>query len=279
MTEPPLFQAPDAPPAPPVLQDTETSEEAPWGYMTDAEGVRRPRKRPGRRPKMATPPAGPTPALEDLPPLEGAHSATEDVAPGTPPKGRRKAPRPVEPLPPFRAGVIAKGVNVFYRRVGRLARLMHYDIGTAIIATTRAAEEDDGDVLTVGEAWENVAKTNPRIRAFWLKLIAGGAMTDLFTSHIPILMALALLDGVRRRLPLEGLAGALLVDDDETQEPSGLSEMLGGINPQDAAQMMQMMNGLMAGVAANVPRAPSAPYRGPSDVQPPYEAVPDTGGE
>lgn len=248
------------------VQEAEAAapEEAPYGWMTDpVTGERRPKKRPGRRSKTAKPPTGNSPTLEELQALGTLSEASEDTAPGTPPKGKRKASMKPEPLPPFRAGVIAKGMNGLYRRAGRLVRLWDYDIGSAIIATTRADDEDD---LTVGDAWENVAKTNPRIRAFLLKLMAGGAWTGLFTAHLPILMAIAMKDGIRQRIPFLQLAETLLTDEPEGQEgtdgeavPSGLAQMMGGITPDDMAQMMAMAQGFMGQVAQGVPRPANGP--------------------
>jgi len=247
----------------PDVQDADApSEDAPYGWMTDPEtGVRRPKKRPGRRSKSAKPPSGKSPALEELQALGSLTEGAEDTAPGEPAKGRRQQ-KPADPLPPFRAGVIAKGMNKLYRKVGRLTRMLDYDVGTAIIACTRAEDEDD---VTVGEAWEEVARTNPRIRAFLLKLMAGGALTTLFTAHLPIFLAIAMKDGIRRRIPLLDLAQTLLTDDPEDGDgdgepvPSGLAQMMGGINPDDMAQMMAVAQGMMGQMAASVPRAPNMP--------------------
>jgi hypothetical protein len=229
--------------------------------MTDpATGERRPKKRPGRRSKTASPPPGPSPALEDLQALGALPDAAEDAPPGTPAKGKRKTPKPAEPLPPFRAGVIAKGMNSLYRRAGRVLRIWDYDIGSAVIACTRAEDEDD---TTVGEAWENLAKTNPRIRAFLLKLMTGGAWTGLFMAHMPIFMAIAMKDGVRERIPFLQLAETLLTDEPDGEGgeavPSGLAQAMGGINPQDMAQMMAMAQGFMGQMANGVPRPPNTP--------------------
>lgn len=243
------------------------SEEAPYGWMTDpATGTRRPKKRPGRRSKGVRLPAGKSPSMEELQALGSLPETSEDTAPGAPAKGRRKPAMKAE-LPPFRAGVIAKGVNRLYRRAGRIIRLFDYEIGTAVIACTRADPDDeDGEDTTVGEAWENLAKTNPRIRAFLLRFIQGGAWSGVFTAHVPIFMAIAMKDGIRERIPLLQLADALLVEEPEEaggeQMPSGLSQMMGGINPDDMAQMMAMAQGMMGQMAAGVPRAPNMP-RGP----------------
>lgn len=240
-------------------------QEAPFGWMNDPDtGVRRPRKRPGRRSKASRAPAGKTPPLEELQALGTLSEASEDTAPGAPPKGRRKARMKTDALPPFRAGVIAKGMNGLYRRAGRLLRVFDYDTGSAVIACTRAEDEDD---VTVGDAWEDLAKTNPRIRAFLLKLMTGGAWTALFTAHLPILLALAMKESIRDRIPLLGLAETLLTDEPEpggAASPSDLSQAMGGIGPEDLAQMVAMAQNMMGDMTngqvrgASVPREPTA---------------------
>lgn len=247
---------------PPVPEADAPSDDAPYGWMTDpVTGQTRPRKRPGRRSKNAKLPGGKSPALEELQALGSLPDEPEDTAPAPPPKGRRKAMMKAE-LPPFRAGVISKGVNRLYRRAGRIIRLFDQDVGTAVIACTMTDPDDDED-LTVGEAWENLAKTNPRIRAFALRIIQGGAWGGLFTAHLPILMAIAMKDGIRERIPFMAIAETLLTDDPQEpgQQPqaSGMSQMMGGINPDDVAQMMAMAQGMMGQMAMGVPRPANTP--------------------
>ena len=285
---------------PPVqLADDTTPDEAPYGYMTDPDtGEKRPRKRPGRRRAGAKVPQGPSPALEDLQALGAVSEAPdEDRAPGPPPKGKRgRTPRVEEPWPPFRAGPIAKWVNTQYRRAGRVARLMDYDIGTAIIACTKRppAEDDDEDThVTVGEAWENLAKTNPRIRRFILRAMSGGLIGELFWAHAPILLAIVMKDGIRSRLPILNLVEALMGDDAPAAAEDGQGEgydytggmggLLAGLRPEDMAQMMQvgqqMMNEMTNGVprpANGMPRQPVHPVH---PVHPEQAAGHPTDGE
>jgi len=242
------------------------AEEAPYGWMTDPDtGKRRPKKRPGRRSKTAQVPTGSTPSLEELQALGSLSEASEDTAPGMPPKGKRRPAMKTETLPPFRAGVIAKGMNKLYRKAGRILRLFDRDVGTAVIASaTKQPDDEDDEDTTVGEAWEALAKQNPRIRAFLLKLMVGGARSALWEAHLPILMALAMKDSIRRRIPFLQLTEVLLTEDgqdgqDGAAGASGLSQMMGGIGPEDMAQMMSMAQGLMGQMAVNVPRAPGMP--------------------
>jgi hypothetical protein len=243
------------------------TEEAPYGWTTDpATGIRRPKKTTGRRRTTAsTPPPAPgaTPSLEELKAQGKPKKAAEDVAPahqhakisflkGTP----KPKPEPA-PVPPFRAGPIAKGVNKLYRRAGKIVRTWDPALGAGIIACTVKDEDDEeGDKSTVGEAWEELARINPRIRAFLARAVAGGAWGSLFMAHAPILLAIAMKDSVQRRLPIMRILGALLTDEDDQGEeyPSDLSASMGGMNPEDLAQMMQFAQGMMGQMGMGIPR-------------------------
>jgi hypothetical protein len=250
-----------APPAEPL--SLEPDEDAPYGYTIDrATKERRPKKLPGRPQPGATraAPAGNEPTGAALPgssPSIDELKATkrpkgqEDRAPGKPRKGRTAKPKFNEAdVPAFRAGPIAKGVNKLYARAGKLVKVMDPDIGNAVLATTRKESDDD---VTVGEAWEELARTNPRIRAFLLKLIAGGAWGQLIMVHAPIFMAVIMKDGIRKHIPFLKLIEAMLGDDDDGT-PSDISSALGGLNPEDLGSMMNMAQGLMAQMAGGVGR-------------------------
>lgn len=247
---------------------------APYGYTRDPDGAIRPKKTAGRRPRTSAPkaPAGLPPSLEELKEAKATTAAkpskpTEDVPPASvnakrpklslgKPKGPKPKPEP-EPLPPFRAGPIAKGVNRLYRKAGRIVKMWDVPLGSAIIACTMK-DEDDEEAATVGEAWEELAKVNPRIRAILLKLITGSAYGALFWAHAPIFLALLMKDGVRDRLPGAAMLGALLGDDDDTEAgPGGGMPDLGGlgINQIDVSQLMAMAQGVAAQMAAGMPRS------------------------
>jgi hypothetical protein len=231
--------------------------EAPFGWTTDrATGERRPKKTAGR-PRKA-------PSLEELraaradqPP---AAPAEPDVAPDSrrrrgraKPGGGDGQPEGIKDGP----GVITKGVNRLYRRAGKIVRAMDSDIGTAIIEATKNTADKGEPDDSVGAAWEEVCKTNPRIRAFVLRCLAGGAWTQLIFAHAPIFMAILMKDAIRRRLPFVKLLEAFLDDDDDgaedTGEKRGLSALMDGMTPDDLNQMMgfaqQMMGGMAAGTA------------------------------
>lgn len=271
------------PVAPTGPAEDDPAEDAPYGYMTDpVTGEERPRKRPGRRSKTARVPAGKTPALADLQSLGTLPEASQDTAPGTPPKMSRaqmRAAKPKPELPPFRAGVIAKAINRQYRRAGRIVRMWHYDIGSAVIAsaTVRPADPDDDTEtdLTVGEAWENLAKTNPRIRLFLHRFIVTSDLGALFEAHLPILLAVLMVDGIRQRIPLLDMAGAFFADDQgesgQPEDGEGAGAAFGAMGPQDMAQMMAMAQGLMGQMAAQVPRPAGSPRVPDAFVEPDIE--------
>lgn len=266
-----LFQEPETPPDAETrgMEDPDApTVEAPYGWTVDPKtGERRPKKTAGRRPKGEPAPAVPsagTPPLEELKARAGAGAVppkAEDVAPvhshrhAFNLKKKPAPPKEPEPVPPFRAGPIAKGVNKLYRRAGKIVRIWDPEVGMAIIACTVSVEGDDDD-LTVGAAWEEIARTNPRIRAFLLKFITMGAWNALVIAHAPILMAICLKDGVRAKIPFLKLADAFLTDEDGTGQefPSGMAQSLGGINPNDLAQMAEMLQATMGQMATHMPR-------------------------
>jgi hypothetical protein len=195
--------------------------EAPYGYTEDPRtGERRPKKSPGRPRK--------SPSLEDLKAAKEAEPAPDDRRDGDRapqlPKGRRgrraegATPRPAAAVPQkYRAeGSIAKGINQLYRRTGRLVRVFDQDIGQALIDITRAEDPED---VTVGDAWEQLAQSNPRVKAFLLRMLAGGAWSGVFMAHAPVMGAILMKDAIRRRIPLASLFTA--VAEDETEASAG----------------------------------------------------------
>jgi hypothetical protein len=229
-----------APPDNPVSADEPPDldlEEAPYGWMRDPQtGEMRPKKKPGRQPSPSTPP---DPA--DLPELD----ATADEPPKTRTRRERHQAGRVPAMP--RGGIIAAGVNKLYRRAGKIIRGMDADIGQAVIECTR---KDDPDDITVGEAWEALAKVNPRVRAFLLRAVAGGVWTDLVLAHAPIGMAILMKPAIAGRL-LEGdgllsRMAASYFEPDEDTEP-------GDLTVEDAEQMTDLIRENMDQVLAQLP--------------------------
>jgi hypothetical protein len=242
-------------------------DEAPFGYTVDrATGEHRPKKSPGRPrkpPSLDELKAGGEQAGETSPSPE----APADRAPARPKRGRRhrgaSKPAAEEPgMPQHRPGVITKGVNRLYRKIGRIVKAMDADIGIAIIESTvnDAAEGEDDN--SVGAAWDEVARTNPRIRRFLLKAIAGGAVGQLLMAHAPIFLAILMKDGIRRHIPFVKLMEAFLSEPDEegvqdvrpgeAPRPGGLADLVAGLRPEDLQQMMAMAQSMMGRGAADV---------------------------
>lgn len=225
------FFTADEPPEPPGQATAgpppDDPDRAPYGWTRDTVTHEwRPKKSPGR--PRNVPPPGPE-EVAAAPPITGQADAPP------PPRDRRKRkPPPTDadvPMP--KGGVIAKGVDRLYRRGGRFLRILDDEIGLAVIECTRP-DPDDPDAPTVGQAWENLAKDNPRIRAWLVKAIAGGNWQELIMAHASIALALFTRDWVRRFLPgatLERAAEVLLTEDEDT-EP-------GDLTPEDARDMQR----------------------------------------
>src|SRR5579859_2467467 len=241
------------------------AEEAPFGFTRDeATGELRPKKAAGRPRK--------TPTLDELKAAKEAEAAAAEGAakagdrapsarrPHRRTRGEPAADKPKQPVPQFREGQIERGINGLYRKAGRMIRVADHDIGQAFIDITR---KEDAEDVTVGEAWEQLARTNPRIRAFLLRMIAGGAVGQLFMCHAPIVMALLMKDAIRKRLPFPKLAEAFLTPDEDGDAPAD-GTVAEGLTMPDMGQMMAMaqqfaeqaMNGRAAPPGPRVPVAP-----------------------
>jgi hypothetical protein len=234
------FVSADIPEDPENFAGQDGDGEARWGYTTDPKtGERRPKKAPGR-PKNQ-------PGAEELAAREPVQREP-DRKPERP-EGRR--PRPVvpdddpKPLSKTEHSVIAAGVNKMYRRAGKAIRGLEggdeEGIGAAFIYVTKADPDvpEDERELTVGEAWANLAKVNPRIRRWLLKLVAGGDIADLVMAHAPIGIALVMKPWVQRFLPGEKMmaVAASMAEPDEDEEGGSA---LGGLLPEDLRQMQDL---------------------------------------
>lgn len=236
--------------------------EAPYGYTVDRKtGVKRPRKRAGRGVRVVK---VEEPAEQGAPkPAREPDRVPGRVKPEEPRARRARVrvdkPEP-EPLAPFRAGPIAKGVNRLYRKGGKILKIWDAEIGQALIECTRRdidpeTDEPDPEDTTVGEAWEEIAKVNPRIRRVLMKLIEGGAWGALFMAHAPILIAILTKESVLRRLPLTRLFAAL-ADDGDGEDTGGapdLGGLLASLTPEDMAQAAAMFTQFAPGMGGAVP--------------------------
>lgn len=211
-------QDPDDPGVPeePEFPDLSPDADAPYGYTVDKQtGERRAKRAPGRPRTVEQLTAGQ--------PVE----AGQDKPPGR--RAGKTAPVPDDEVPMPKGGVIAKGMDRAYRRAGKIVRVWHFEMGTAFIECTRK-DPDDPDSPTVGEAWENLARNNPRVRAWALRIIAGGDWQELIFAHAPIGIALVTSTWVGRLIPFGRLAESML-EPDEDSTPEDL-------RPEDAQEMM-----------------------------------------
>ena len=223
------FLTADEPPDPDVPAG---EDDAPYGWTRDREsGELRPKKRPGR--------PGKPPGAEEIaagPPVARA----DDRPPGPGKRGRgRAAPVADADVPMPKGGVIAAGVNKAYRRAGKIVRAFDRELGEAIISCTRRELDDDADELTVGEGWEQLCRTNPRVRRAVLKAIAGGAIGDLVMAHAPIGIAFMMKPMVQRLIPLGRLVESMAEPDDDTPDGEGSADT-GGMTPSDFEDMRRM---------------------------------------
>lgn len=192
------------------------------------------------------------PSVDELKAQAGEPEREPDAEPGThrPRKIRKSASAGATPAMP-RAGTLARAVNKLYARAGRFVRAVDPVLGNAIIGATRAESEDD---QTVGEAWEELARTNPRIRAVLLTLIQGNAWWGLFAAHLPIVMAVLMKESVRARIPFGSFLDVFDEQDDENPAPGGLGDLLGGMSQEDMAMAMQFAQAQFGRMITGVPR-------------------------
>ncbi len=212
---------------------------APYGWTRDrATGLMRPKLAPGRPRAPRTPEEladepEPPPRPHDEPPAQD----------------RKPLPPTDDDVPMPAGGVIAKKVNRLYRRIGRALRKLDDEIGTAFLEVTRKEDPDD---VTAGEAWENLAKDNPRIRAWILNAIKGGAWQDLIFAHGAIAMAIFTKRWILEHIPIIGMAASWFErDDDDGQagDDDGQAEQL---EPADVQAMADTSAAIMRRAGSNV---------------------------
>lgn len=227
------------------------ADEARYGFTTDREtGEQRPKKAAGR-------PRKPPPGLEELKAAQPADAEAgkpprqPDTAPDE--KRKNKAADPAREPAPYTPGKIARGMNRIYRRAGKMLRPFDPALGNAFIeCATTSADDDD---LTVGDAYEELARVNPRVRAFLLKLISGGAWGQLAMAHAPIALVVLTKPWLLERIPFPKLAGAI-ASWAEPEAPAGDDEDQATENPLAGmtAGDLQQLAGLAQGLMANLGR-------------------------
>ena len=224
-------------------------ESAPYGYTVDRETGQKRAKKAAGRPRAGQDVPESTGSPEDvrsLPPVE----RTKDREPGTGiVKGKMRRPKPVpEDIPPFRAGPIAKGMNRLYLKVGKIVRGFDPEVGQAMIDATKKESDED---VTVGEAWEELAKVNPRVRRVLLKLITGGAWGQLFMAHAPILLAVIMKPAIISHIPFAKVIESMAEPDEDTAPGEG--GLPGGMTAADADEVMSMAKAQMSKMGFDLP--------------------------
>ena len=167
------------------------------------------------------------------------------------PSRSRKKTAGADPTPPYKAGVIAAGVNKLYRRAGKIVRAMDADIGEAIIQAARNTADPGEADDSVGAAWDELAKTNPRIRKFLLKCVAGGAWGQLVMAHAPIAMAIVMKPAILRLIPFSKLIESMAEPDEDT--PKGAGGLPGGMTAADAEQVAELAHRQLAAMSQKIP--------------------------
>lgn len=217
-------------------EDTEPK----YGWTTDpVTGERRPKKTAGRPRKP--------PPIEDLKaakaaedPAEGARGAQGVAGDRAPSPGKRKKTTPAgdAAVPQHRPGIITKGMNKRYRQLGKMVRGIDRDIGQALITMAENTSDEPDEDTSVGACWDDVARTNPRVRKFCLAVVQGGAMGALVMAHSPLFLAIALKFVSKD----PGFFGKMIVSMAEPDEdtPEGEGGLPFGMTAADVAQMMEM---------------------------------------
>ena len=108
-----------------------------------------------------------------------AASRTAAKASDKPPLKRAAKDKPAPaPVPEYRAGMYKVPVAALYGQVGQVVSYVAYPIGQALI----------GQAGPCAEAWDNLARTNPKVRKWLGNMTKTGAWGELIAAHIPIMM-------------------------------------------------------------------------------------------
>lgn len=225
-------------------------DEAPYGYTIDrVTGARRPKLKAGRPGKEAATETSPGPASRaDSPGLDQLKEAAQAAHPErdrAPQAGGKRGTRrrgttlgKTAPVPAFKPGVICTGVNKLYRKAGKIVRAMDHDIGTAIIESAKNTADPGEPDDSVGAAWEELAKTNPRIRKALLKVISGGAWGELIMAHAPIAMAIMMKPAIMKFIPFGKILASFAEPDEDTKPGEG--GLPGGMTNADMGQVADL---------------------------------------
>ena len=149
-----------------------------------------------------------------------------------------------------KTGVIASGMNRAYRTGGRIAAVLGGPgsrlarVGAALQEITVKAYPDD---VTVGEAWEAYAAANPRVRAFLLRLVSGGAAGELVMIHLTVVLALVTPDNPDEAAGKLGQVFAAVAGEDGSDAaPVPGAGFLAGMTQEDMAQAAAFAQSMMS---------------------------------
>lgn len=98
-----------------------------------------------------------------------------DKPPGRPRKSEPKAPAPVIT---YTNGMFRAPITALYEQAGGLISYVAYPVG---VTTQQQAAE-------CGNAWDELAKSNPAVRKWLHSMTRTGAWGKLFAAHLPIFM-------------------------------------------------------------------------------------------
>lgn len=110
-----------------------------------------------------------------------------------PPTRRKVTKDDAAPAPQYVAGMFKVPIAMLYSQVGGVVTYVAYPVGQAIVQ----------QAAPCAEAWDHVAKQNPRVRKWLMSMTKTGAWGELFAAHLPIFMACVFAfgsDEVRNRL-------------------------------------------------------------------------------
>jgi hypothetical protein len=236
--------------------------EAPFGYKADGtpkKAAGRPRRSPSID-ELKAPPEEPS----QVSGVDGGADAQPAPAPPadrSPDEGKRRSHHARgsvsrETVPTPKAGFITTGVNRLYRRAGKIVRAMDQDIGTAVLEAARNTADPGEPDDSVGAAWEELCRANPRIRKFVMKCLAGGAWGQLIMAHAPIAMAIIMKPAILKHIPFHALIASMAEPDEDT--PQGEGGLPGGMTAEDAGQMASLAQRQLASMGLNVDPATAA---------------------
>jgi hypothetical protein len=228
--------------------------EAPFGYTRDrSTGETRPKKSPGRGGVRPAPTVEEMKAAADAAAAAGEHGAAlEDRAPAKPSRKHRAAARAAaRPEVPYHQGQITRGMNRLYRQAGKITRAMDDDIGTAMIEAARNTADEGEPDDSVGAAWDELARVNPRVRRFCVMLVSGGVYGQLLMAHAPIALAIMMKPAIAERIPFARFLASMAEPDEDT--PAGEGGLPGGMTADDVVQMAAMADQFASRIGMSVP--------------------------